>query len=60
MMSNVDKYDLAKLTLLLLLSGSLGGSGSTAGGSGASAGDGRASGANVGQEVLDILALESL
>lgn len=43
--------------LLLLSGGSLGG-GSSA--TGSSSGGGRASGADVGQELLDVLALESL
>jgi hypothetical protein len=55
----VYKIHHVKLTLLLLLSGGLSGGSSTTGGSGAS-GSGGASRANVGEEVLDVLALESL
>jgi hypothetical protein len=46
------------LTLFLLLLLLLSGGGSTTGGSGASGGG--ASGTDVGQEILDVLALESL
>jgi len=56
---DTDELMLQKLTLLLLLLSSLGG-GSSATGGGTTGGSGRASGADVGQELLDVLALKSL